>query len=170
VTVTDHHPPEPTAPAKQQPPRQVEHAIRALYVVAAIHLLALVLVATHHGVLTAAVAADHPGWSPQRVDKVAASLFQSTLVPHIVLPVVFLARGRALRSGRHRTRTVITVLLGLQLLAHATLPLQLRLFPGYGPWIVGVQAVSLVFEAATLGLLWGTAPAREFFARSPGRG
>ena len=168
MTVAERHLPVPATPGPA--PRQVEYAIRALYAVAAIHLLALVLVATHHGVLTAAVAADHPSWSPQRVDRVAGSLFRSTLVPHIVLPVVFLARGRALRSGRRRTRTVITARLGLQRLAHATLPLQLRLFPGYGPWLVGVQAVSLVFEAATLYLLWGTPEARRFFVGAPGRG
>jgi hypothetical protein len=168
MTVTESHPPVPTTAPPA--PRQVELAVRALYVLAAIHLLALVLVATHHGVLTAAVAADHPSWSPERVGKVAGSLFRSTLVPHIVLPVVFLARGRALRSGRRRARTILTALLGLQLLAHATLPLQLRLFPGYGPWIIGVQVVSLVFEAATLYLLWGTEEARRFFVSSPGRG
>jgi hypothetical protein len=55
-----------------------------------------------------------------------------------------------------RTRTIITALLDLQLLAHATLPLQLQLFPGYGPWIIGIQAVSLVFETSTSYLLWRT--------------
>ena len=90
-----------TAPAA---PREVAYAIRALFVVAAIHLVALALVITHHDVLTAAVAAHHPDWSPDRVGQVASSQFQSTLIPHIVLPIVFVTRARALRSGRRRTR------------------------------------------------------------------
>jgi hypothetical protein len=153
-----------TAPAA---PREVAYAIRALFVVAAIHLVALALVITHHDVLTAAVAAHHPDWSPDRVGQVASSQFQSTLIPHIVLPIVFVTRARALRSGRRRTRTIITALLGLQLLAHATLPLQLQLFPGYGPWIIGIQAVSLMFEAGTIYLLWRSPEARSFFASTP---
>ena len=58
-----------TAPAA---PREVAYAIRALFVVAAIHLVALALVITHHDVLTAAVAAHHPDWSPDRVGQADA--------------------------------------------------------------------------------------------------
>jgi hypothetical protein len=162
MTITDYR-----LPATRRTPRHVRYAIRALYVVAAIHLVALALVITHHDVLTAAVASAHPTWSPDRVDQVASLQFQSTLIPHLVLPIVFVIRTRALRSGRRRTRTIITALLGLQLLAHATLPLQLPLFPGYSPWIIGVQAVSLVFEASTICLLWRSPEARNFFASTP---
>jgi hypothetical protein len=165
MTVTDHHLPA----IARRPPRQVRYGIVALLIVAAIHLIALALVITHHNVLTAAVAAAHPTWSFTRVDQVASSQFWSTLIPHIVLPIVFVARARGLRSGRRRTRTIITALLGLQLLAHATLPLRLQLFPGYGPWIIGVQAVSLVFEASTIYLLWHSPEARSFFAPAPTR-
>jgi hypothetical protein len=159
-SVTDEHLPDTTRPI----PRHVRYAIRALFLVAAIHLVALALVITHHDVLTASVAAHHPGWSPHRVDRVASSQFQSTMIPHVVLPIVFVTRARALRSGRRRTRTIITALLGLQLLAHATLPLQLQLFPGYGQWIIAIQAVSLTFEASTIYLLWRSPEARSFFA------
>ena len=163
MTVTDHHLPV----IARRPPRPVRYGIGAVLVVAAIHLIALALVITHRDVLTAAVAAAHPTWSSGRVDQVASSEFWSTLIPHILLPIVFVARARALRSGRRRTRTIITALLGLQLLAHATLPLQLQLFPGYGPWIIGVQAVSFVFEASTIYLLWRSPEARDFFASTP---
>lgn len=163
MTIIDHHLPA----TARRPPRQVRYAIGALLIVAAIHLIALALVITHHDVLTAAVAAAHPTWSPQRVNKAASSQYWSTLIPHIVLPIVFVTRAPALRSGRRRSRTIITALLGLQLLAHATLPLQLQLFPGYGPWIIGVQAVSLVFEASTIYLLWRSPEARSFFTPTP---
>jgi hypothetical protein len=163
MTIIDHHLPA----IARRPPRQVRYAIGALLIVAAIHLLALALVITHHDVLTNAVAEAHPTWSPDRIEQVASNQFQSTLIPHIVLPIVFVTRARALRSGRRRTRTIVTALLGLQLLAHATLPMQLQLFPGYGPWIIGVQAVSLMFEASTIYLLWRSPQARSFFAPTP---
>jgi hypothetical protein len=40
------------------------------------------------------------------------------------------------------------------LLAHASLPMTLGELPGYGPWVIAVQAVSFVFEVTALVLLW----------------
>lgn len=65
---------------------------------------------------------------------------------------MFLLRARALRPDRHDAPARSSPRC-LQLLAHAALPLQLQLFPGYGPWIIGIQAVSLVFETSTSYLL-----------------
>ena len=91
MTIVDHHLPA----TARRPPRQVRDAIGALLIVAAIHLIALALVVTHHDVLTAAVAAAHPTWAPDRVDKVASSQFWSTPIPHVVLPIVFVTRAES---------------------------------------------------------------------------
>jgi len=87
-----------------------------------------------------------------------------TFFPHIILPVVFILRGRRLLEGKRRTRSLITALLGLQLAAHATLPIQLHYLPGHGVWLIGVQAVSLAFELMALWLLWAPERTRSFFA------
>src|SRR4029453_15429512 len=99
---------------------------------------------THHDVLTAAVAAHHPNWSPDRVDQVPSSKFESTLT-HKICRLSWFAHPPA----------------------PAALPLQLQLFPGYGPWIIRIQAVSLMFEASTIYLLWRSPEARSFFAPTP---
>jgi hypothetical protein len=147
------------------PPNSVKLATGAVYVVAAIHVLALVLVLTHRDVFTDAVVSSHPDWSQARIDDEARSRYLQTLIPHVILPVVFVLRGRRLLEGKGRTRVVITALLGLQLVAHATLPIQLHYVPGYGAWLVAVQAFSLVFELAALWLLWAQADTRRFFAQ-----
>jgi hypothetical protein len=120
---------------------------------------------THRDVITAAVAAAHPGWPSSKIDAEGASRFLQSLLPHAILPVVFVLRGRRLLEGRRRTRLIVTFLLGVQLLAHATLPLQLDRLPGYAGWLVAVQSVSLVFELGALWLLWKPQESRTFFAR-----
>jgi hypothetical protein len=145
-------------------PIEVDRAAMAIFVIAAIHVLALALVATHRDAIAAAVASAHPGWPGARIDREAFSRFLQSLVPHAILPVVLVVRGRRLLAGGRRARLVITILLGVQLAAHATLPLQLERFPGYGPWLIAVQAVSLAFEGAALWLLWRPRPARAYFA------
>jgi hypothetical protein len=137
-------------------PRALVRVQYAVYAVAAIHVVALALILTHRDVMTTAFAASHPGQDPN------GAVWQSVL-PHVVLAILLPLRARRLRSGRPRARVVLTVVLAIQILAHATLPMVLAELPGYGAQVIAVQAVSLVFEIAALVLLWSPA-ARRFFA------
>jgi hypothetical protein len=148
------------------PPRDLRRAFLAVLVVAAVHLVALVLIALHVDVIRGATAAAHPDLAADRIDALTRSQVFSSVVPHVVLALVLPWRAWALRSGRRSARIILTVLLGLQLLAHATLPVVLRELPGYAGWVIAVQAFSLVFELLALWLIWVPAPVREFF-RAP---
>jgi hypothetical protein len=90
----------------------------------------------------------------------------SSVVPHVIFAILLPLRAYRLRTGRSRARTILTVLLALQIAAHGTLPMVLKVLPGYGAWVIAVQAFSLVFEVAALWLLWGSPAARRFFAPS----
>jgi hypothetical protein len=149
-------------------PTTVRRAQFAIAAVAAIHVLALLLVLTHRDVIAGAIAAQHPGAD---VTALAASAVWQAAIPHIVLAVLFPLRAWRLRNGRPSSRIVLTVVLGIQLLAHASLPMVLGELPGYGVWVIAIQAVSLVFEIAALVLLW-TKDSNSFFrstSRSYGR-
>jgi hypothetical protein len=141
----------------------VSRAINCLYVVVVVHLVAAVLLVLHRDVINHAIAAAHPTWPAARAGSVATSLFSSSLAVHLVLAAVLLIRGRSLRSGRPLVRVFITALLVLQLLAHATIRTQLDMLPGYAGWLLAVQGFSLIFELATLWLLWGTPDGRAYF-------
>jgi hypothetical protein len=117
--------------------------------------------------MLATAAADHPDWTPDRIAEQTTSQVWESAVPHVLIPVLLLWRASGLRGRRPRARIVLTVLLGVQLLAHATLPMTLHQLPGYGPLIIAVQAFSLVFELAALALLWGPRESRDWFALSP---
>jgi hypothetical protein len=145
-------------------PTALRRAGLAVGVVAAVHLVALVLVLTHRADILATTAADHPDWAPDRIAEQASSQVWESVLPHVLIPVLLLWRASGLRTRRPRARIVLTVLLGVQLLAHATLPMTLHQLPGYAPVIIAVQAFSLVFEVAALALLWGPRESREWFA------
>jgi hypothetical protein len=148
-------------------PTSLRRATLAVGVVAAVHLVALVLVLTHQGDIAATTAADHPDWAPDRVAEQASSQVWESVLPHVLIPVLLLWRASTLRSRRPRARVVLTVLLGVQLLAHASLPITLHQLPGYAPVVLAVQAFSLVFEVAALVLLWGPRDSREWFVAAP---
>jgi hypothetical protein len=132
-------------------PTSVRRTQLAIFAVAAIHVLALALVLTHRGVIAGAIAAQHPGAD---VDALANSAVWQAAVPHVVLAILLPLRAWRLRNGRRSSRVIVTVVLGIQLLAHASLPMTLGELPGYGPWVIAVQAVSFVFEVTALVLLW----------------
>jgi hypothetical protein len=131
-------------------PVAVRRSQYAVFVVAAIHIVAIALILMHRDDL-------HPGPN----DDVNGLLLQS-LVPHVILAILLPLRALRLARGRRKSRTVLTVVLAVQILAHATLPMVMRELPGYGGWIIAVQAVSFVFEVAALAYLWSPA-ARAFF-------
>jgi hypothetical protein len=135
----------------------------AVFVVAAVHVAAIGLLLTHRDALHAGQLALHPDGDIGALTE--AALLQS-LIPHVVLAVLLPLRALRLADGRRRSRIFLTVLLSVQILAHATAPMVVRELPGYGGWIVAVQAVSLVFEAGALAYLWSPS-ARPFFARVP---
>lgn len=145
--------------------RELRWAILCICVVAAVHLAALVLVLTHTDVIRDALANTNPDITSTRLDDLAQTQVVSSVVPHILLPLLLLWRAYRLRQGRPSSRIWITVLLVIQLLAHATLPMVLAVLPGYEGWVIAVQAFSLVFELATLWLLWVPAPMRALFRR-----
>lgn len=145
------------------PPAELRRAVLAVRVVAAVHLAALVLVLTHRDVIAATTAADHPDWMSARIGAQAGAQVWQSAVPHVVIPLLLLWRASTLRTGRPRARTVLTVLLGVQVLAHATLPLTLHQLPGYGPAVLAVQAFSLAFEVTALVLLWAPRSSRAWF-------
>ena len=144
-------------------PLLLRRAQQAVYVVAAIHGLALILVLTHRDVIAGALAAQHPGADIGALTD--AAVWQS-VIPHVVLAILLPRRALRLASGRPSARIVLTVVLGIQVAAHATLPMVLAELPGYGVWIIGLQAVSLVFELVALRLLW-TSEASVHFGRTP---
>lgn len=161
--------PAPTATTvSTRVPTSVRRAQFAVAAVGAIHVLALLLVLTHRDVIADALAAQHPGADATAL---AASAVWQAAIPHVVLAVLLPLRAWRLRNGRPSSRIVLTVVLGVQLLAHASLPIVLGQLPGYGAWVIAVQAVSLVFEVAALVLLW-TKDSNSFFrstSRSYGR-
>src|SRR3954468_1791249 len=132
-------------------PTSLRRAQLAIFAVAAIHVLALALVVTHRDVIAGAIAAQHPGAD---VDALANAAVWQSAIPHIVLAILLPLRALRLRNGRRSSRIILTVVLGIQLLAHASLPVTLSQLPGYGPWVIAVQAFSLVFEVTALVLLW----------------
>jgi len=140
-------------------PTSVRRTQLAIFAVAAIHVLALALVLTHRDVIAGALAASHPGAD---ADALAGAAVWHAAIPHIVLAVLLPLRARRLGNGKQSSRIIVTVVLGLQLLAHASLPMTLGQLPGYGAWVIAVQAVSLVFEVAALALLW-TKESTAFF-------
>jgi hypothetical protein len=81
------------------------------------------------------------------------------VVPHLVLAVLLPIRAYKLRGGRPKARRILTFVLAIQILAHATLPGVLAQMPGYSTPIIALQAVSLLFEVGAIVLLW--APARR---------
>ena len=149
-------------------PTNVRRAQFAIAAVAAIHVLALLLVLTHQDVIAGALAAQHPGAD---VDTLAEAAVWQSAIPHIVLAILLPLRARRLGNGQPKSRIVLTIVLGIQLLAHASLPMVLGELPGYGFAVIAVQAVSLVFEVTALVLLW-TNESSAFFrshSRSYGR-
>jgi hypothetical protein len=132
-------------------PTSVRRTQLAIFAVAAIHVLALALVLTHRDVITGALAASHPGAD---ADALAGAAVWQAAIPHIVLAVLLPLRAVRLGNGKRSSRIIVTVVLGVQLLAHASLPMTLGELPGYGAWVIAVQAISLVFEVAALVLLW----------------
>jgi hypothetical protein len=143
-------------------PTSVRRAQLAIAAVAAIHVLALILVLTHRDVIAGALAAQHPGAD---ADALAGAAVWQAAIPHIVLAILLPLRARRLGNGKRWTRIIVTVVLGVQLLAHATLPMTLSELPGYGGWVIAVQAVSFVFEVAALAQLW-TKQSTAFFRSS----
>src|SRR5512142_1787590 len=131
----------------------------AVFAVAAVHVVAIALLLTHRDALHAGQSALHPGGD---IDALTRAALLQSLVPHIVLAVLLPLRALRLADRRRKSRVVLTVVLGLQILAHATLPMVVRELPGYGGWIVAVQAVSLVFELGALACLWSPG-ARDYF-------
>jgi hypothetical protein len=137
-------------------PRTVVLAALGLLGVAVIHVLAMGLLLVNAQEVAEGMRRTHyVGGSP--------------VVTHIVFAVllVLLAGGLALGTGRRWMRIAVTVVLTLQLLAHATLPAVVAILPAHAVEIVAVQAASLVLEIATLWLLWFAGPSRAWFA--PGR-
>jgi hypothetical protein len=151
-----------TFPSNQFP-TTLRRAQYAVFVVAAIHVVALLLILWHRDVIAASVAAHHPELTGAALDKLSSSTVMQSVIPHVVLAVLLPLRAWRLRRGRRWTQLFLTVLLAIQVAAHATLPIVLAELPGYGAAVVAVQAVSLVFEVAALGLLW-TREARRYFA------
>jgi hypothetical protein len=144
-------------------PRPVRQAATAVLVVAAVHVLALVLLVVNRHALLDAATAQHPDWTAARLRELADGRFFQSAVPHVVLPVILTVRALALRSGRSRRRVFLTVLLCIQLAAHATFPLQRQMLPSFTGWLLLVQGFSLVFELAALVLLWAPAESRRWF-------
>lgn len=140
-------------------PTSVRRTQLAIFAVAAIHVLALALVLSHRNVIAGALAASHPGAD---VDALAGAAVWQAAIPHVVLAILLPLRALRLRNGKRSSRIFVTVALGIQLLAHASLPMTLGELPGYGPWVIAVQALSLVFEVAALVLLW-TKESTAFF-------
>jgi hypothetical protein len=145
-------------------PASLRRAQLAIFAVAAIHVLALILVLTHRDVIAGALAGQHPGAD---ADALANAAVWQAAIPHIVLAILLPLRALRLRSGKRSSRIIVTVVLGIQLAAHASLPMTLSELPGYGGWVIAVQAVSLVFEVAALVLLW--AQESTVFFRSASR-
>ncbi|WP_433081226.1 hypothetical protein ACQP1P_45450 [Dactylosporangium sp. CA-052675] len=82
-------------------------------------------------------------------------------VPHLVLAVLLPLRAYKLRGGRPKARRILTLVLGIQILAHAALPGVIAQMPGYAVPIVALQALSLVGEVAAIVFLWAPAGPRE---------
>jgi hypothetical protein len=151
-------------------PSSVRRVQQAVAVVVLVHLVALVLLLTHRDVIHSTVLSDHPGWSPDQVDTQTSSLVWQSVVPHVLIPLLLVFRARALKSGRPRARTFLTVLLAIQLLAHASLPVTLHELPGYAVIIIAVQTISLIFELSALWLLWAHPTSRTWFGVQAGDG
>lgn len=135
-------------------PRSIRRTGAAVAVIAGIHLLALLLIIAHHDVLRASVAADHPDLTLARIDGLARSQLLQSALPHILVPALLLWLAHRLATARPQVRTRLTIVLVIQVLAHATLPLVLHRLPGYGMSIIAVQTCSLMFEITALTLLW----------------
>ena len=142
-------------------PSSVKRVQQAVAVVVLVHLVALVLLLTHRDVIHSTVLSDNPGWSPDKVDEQTSSLVWQSVIPHILIPILLAIRARGLKNRR---RVFLTVLLGIQLLAHASLPITLHELPGYGAIIIAVQAVSLVFELTALWFLWFHPASKAWFS------
>lgn len=155
--------------ARGRPPASLRWASYAVFVVAAVHLVALVLLMTHQDVIRSSVVADHPGWTGAQVARQTRTLVTQSLIPHIVLPLILTVRGSRLLAGRARGRGLLTTVLVIQVLAHATLPISLHELPGYATPLVAVQAFSLVFEVTALVGLWTTSASVYFRAARAGR-
>ncbi|WP_433063732.1 hypothetical protein [Dactylosporangium sp. CS-033363] len=140
-------------------PTAIRRSQYAVFGVATVHVAAIVLLLTHRDAMHAGQLALHPGGDIDALTK--AALLQS-LVPHVIFAVLLPLRALRLTRGRRSGRTVLTAVLTLQIAAHATLPMVTRELPGYGGWIIAVQALSFLFEIAALVYLWSPS-ARTFF-------
>jgi hypothetical protein len=138
----------------------------AVVVVAAIHVLALLLIFTHRDVIAASLAARHPQATATELDALTRSALLQAVLPHVVLAMLLTLRAWRLRNGRRSGRIALTVMLAIQVAAHASLPIVLAELPGYAAAVIAVQAVSLVFELAALWLLWSP-EARRYVAPAP---
>jgi len=147
-------------------PTQLRKAQYAVIVVAAIHVVALFLILTHRDVIAGAIAAAHPSATGAELDKLTSAALTQSIIPHVVLAVLLPLRAWRLRGGRRFGQWFLTVVLAIQLAAHASLPIVLAELPGYGAAVIAVQAVSLVFEVAALWLLWTPAARRYFSPRT----
>ncbi|MEV6411737.1 hypothetical protein [Kribbella sp. NPDC051718] len=98
--------------------------------------------------------------------KLARRAVGGVILVHVValIPLLLAFRLRTLKAHK---RIFLTVLLGIQLLAHASLPITLHELPGYGGAVIAVQAVSLVFEVSALWLLWATDDSKAWFTARP---
>jgi hypothetical protein len=148
-------------------PITVRRATSAVFVVAAVHVLALTLLVINRHALVVAVADQHPDWTATRVQTLADDRFVQSVVPHVILAIALTIRALAVRRGRTRGRGFLTVVLVLQLAAHATFPFQAQMLPTFVGWLLLVQGISLVFEVSALWLLWRPEASRRWFGEAP---
>lgn len=169
ATVQFSHPTDqqPTADSRRVVPAAVTQTMRCVAVVAIVHLVALTLLLAYRDTIVSTVAARNPALTAAQVAQVARSVVLQSAVPHVVLAVVLLWRARALVSRRARSRGILTAVLTLQILAHATLPITVHQLPSFAAAVIAVQATSLVFEVSALVLLWRSAAVRAWFRPVP---
>lgn len=148
-------------------PGTVRQATTAVFVVAAVHVLALALLVINRHALVVAAANQHPDWTATRVQTLADDRFLQSVVPHAILAIVLTVRALAVRRGRARGRGFLTAVLVLQLLAHATFPFQAQMLPTFIGWLLLVQGFSLVFEVSALWLMWRPEASRRWFGEAP---
>lgn len=145
-------------------PTSIKRAGLAVGVVSAIHVIALILLQTHSQEISATIHQLRPNMSAETFQQAYTQAVTTPSIVHIVLPILLLLAMRSVWVKKTPfSRMCLSLLLLIQILAHATIPITVATLPQEATTVIAVQGLSFVFELAALIWLWATKDSRAYF-------
>jgi hypothetical protein len=135
--------------------------------VAAIHIAAFFLLLMYQQEIAATIHQLHLNFTVEAYTEQYNSAVITPCMVHIVLSLIFLLILRSLyRKPTRAIRIRLTILLVIQILAHATIPITISTLPSQTVAVILVQSVSFIFELCALYFLWIPLASKAYFTNS----